>query len=526
MSSEELTQNTLFTAISGPLTDAESERLFSRRSDLTYRRIEGVKVSEADMHMSLLTGCLIRDSVFTKVLLTRSDLDGMRAEKTRFADCDFTSTDLRSCVFVGCSFDRCIFSGSFIDDCWFQDCEVSNCTLEISTLSHCDFRGTTFREGKITRASFLNSNLHNCRIANLNLGDCTINYIILRSCEIVDVVVSAESIGGILGVTREQLDQFKLSYLGEQEPIPEGADLVESIYQQYRQRKWYLGQLVLSLNFNLVSTLAAFDAYLALSYKRFTELGFVKGEELDFVGNIVEELAALDRFPLLTAFNLLEWCSLLEAAIKEKEGESPTSSSDPFRAFVSRMVLVSNRLMDRLDQATPQVGLEEGDRSLCIEVMFDRKPVLSVPDLINSINRPSALGIVQQAQLIQARTGSYIEIVFTTLFSAIALQTFLYLINGCVIQLTELKQRTKTLARKRAPRSYVQQALSGTQHASPLILSVLPGLLAHAKGLPWLKDPFLGGYSSTNLTSLSEVDCGDISSVIEMEPNSSPSSNK
>jgi hypothetical protein len=329
--------------------------------------------------------------------------------------------------------------------------------------------------------------------------------------------VSAESIGGIFGITREQLDRFQLSYLGEQEPIPEETDLVDAIYQQYRQRRWYIGQLVLNLNFDLVSTLAAFDEYLSLSYKRFEQLGFVKGEELDFVGNIVEELAALDRLPLLTVFNLLEWCSHLETTIKGGMGDAPKSSSEPFRAFVSRIVLMSNRMIDRLDQATPQIGVEEGDRPLCLEVRFRQKPELSVPDLLNSINQPSALAITQQAKLIEARASSYVEIVLTTLFSVIALQTFIYLINGCVIQLTELKQRIRMLTRKTAPKSYVQLALSNTQHASPLILSALPGLLAHAKGLPWLKVPFLGGYTPTNLTKLTEVDCGEAAPVVEVE---------
>jgi uncharacterized protein YjbI with pentapeptide repeats len=526
MSSEELAHDSLFTTISGPLSDDELARYFSRRSDLTYRRIENVKVSEADMYMSLLTGSLIRDCVFSKVLLTRSDLDGIRAEKTAFVDCDFTSTDLRSCVFVGCSFESCIFDGSFIDDCWFQECELTNCIFRSSTLSHCDFRGSTFRAGQITRASFLTSNLHNCSIANVNLGDCTINYIILRSCELVDVNISAEYIGGIFGITREQLDQFNMSYMGEQQPIPEDTDLVKSIYEQYWQRKWYLGQLVLNLNFNLVSTLAAFDEYMSQSYKRFAELGFIKGEELEFVGNILEELASLNRLPLLTAFNVLDWCSSLEAAVKQRDEEFPKSSSVLFRAFVSRVVLLSNSLMDKLDQAMPEIGLEEGDRPLCVEVRFDLKPEFSLPDMLNSINRSSALAVAQPSRLIEARNGSYIEIVLTTLFSIIALQTFLYLINGCVIQLTELKQRIKTLARKRAPQSYVQLAISNKQHASPLILSVLPSLLAHAKGLGWLKAPSLGGYLGTNVKSLCEVDCGDVSSVRDMKRSSPKGSTK
>ena len=176
-----------------------------------------------------------------------------------------------------------------------------------------------------------------------------------------------------------------------------------------------------------------------------------------------------------------------------------------------------NSLMDKLDQAMPEIGLEEGDRPLCVEVRFDRKPEFSLPDVLNSINGSSALATAQPSRLIEARNGSYIEIVLTTLFSLIALQAFLYLINGCVIQLTELKQRVKTLARKRAPRSYVQLAISNQQHASPLILSILPGLLAHARGLGWLKDPSLGGYLGTNVKSLCEVDCGDVSSVRDVK---------
>lgn len=517
MSNEDLTHGSLFTPISGPLGDDESARYFSRRSDLTYRRIENVTVSEADMYMSLLTGSLMRDCVFRKVLLTRSDLDGIRAEKTVFVDCDFTSTDFRSCVFVGCSFENCIFDGSFIDDCWFQECELTNCVFRNSTLSHCDFRSTTFRAGQITRASFLTSKLHKCSISNVNLGDCTINYIVLRSCELVDVNISAEYIGGIFGITREQLDQFNMSYMGEQQPVPEDADRVKSIYEQYWQRKWYLGQLVLNLNFNVVSTLAAFDEYMSQSYKRFAELGFIKGEELEFVGNILEELASRNSLPLLTAFNVLDWCSSLEATIKQRDEEFPKSANALFRAFVSRVVLLSNTLMDKLDQAMPEIGLEEGDRPVCVEVRFEQKPEFSLPDVLNAINRSSALAVTQPSRLIEARSGSYIEIVLTTLFSLIALQTFLYLINGCVIQLTELKQRVKMLAHKKAPQSYVQLALSNQQHTSPLILSLLPGLLAHAKGLGWLKTPSLGGYLGTNVKSLCEVDCGDVSSVKDVK---------
>src|SRR5205085_1958428 len=201
------------------------------------------------------------------------------------------------------------------------------------------------------------------------------------------------------------------------------------------------------------------------------------------------------------------------SAIKQAIGDLPESSGNPFRTFVSRVVLLTNSLLDKLDRAMPEIPIEERDRSICIEAIFDRKPALSLPELLDTINTSSRLGPTQRSHLVRAEQGSYIEIVLTTLFSIVALQVFLYLINGCVIQLTELKERTKTLARKRAPKSYVDLALSNTQHGSPLVLSILPGLLAHAKGLSWLKGASLGGYLASNLKSLREVECGDASSA-------------
>jgi hypothetical protein len=513
MSRDELAQEALFTAISGPLDPEELVRHFHRRSDLTYRRIEGVTVSAIDMYLSLLTGSLIRNSIFDKVAFTRSDLDGIRAEKSRFTECDFTGCDLRSSLFVDCTFERCNFQGTYTDDCQLQGCKLISCPLENATLTRCEFRKTTLRSCKVNEASFLHSKFYNCTFSDIDVGDCTILYIILRDCELEDMTISAECIGGIFGVDREQLDRINISYLGEHEPLPPDSDLLNALYEQYLKRKWYIGQLVLNLNFELVSTIAAFDNYLSLSYKRFAEFGFAKGDEVEFVGDLLEELAAREKLPLLTALNVLDWCTALEAAMKGGGLDSEESSGDPFRTFVSRVVLLTNRLLDKLDQVIPEIHLSESDRPVCIEATFEQEPEQRLSDTLNLINSSSPLEITQRSSLIRVETGSYVELVLTTLFSVMALQVFLYLINGCVIQLTELKQRIKTLARQRAPKTYVDLALSNTQPASPLILSVLPGLLAQVKGLSWLKHASLGGYLASNFKSMREIECGDESST-------------
>lgn len=500
--------NSGLTPILGPLAQEEVTHIFGRRSDLTYRKIDHVEVNGVDLYMSILTGSLIRESTFDNVLFHRSDLDGIRAEKCVFRDCDFSNCDIRSSVFAECVFERCSFDGALIDDCQGQACQFNDSSLEGVSLAHCNFHQSTFKASKISRASLLHNKLYECEVIDVNVGDCTILYTIVRDCRLTAITISGECIGGIFGITRDQLEDMSISYLGEDEAVPPESDLLALIYEQYVRRRWSIGQLVFNLNFNLVSVLAAFDAYLSISFNRFVEFGFVKGDELEFIADLMEELALQERLPLLSAINVLDWCSALEAAIKESDSGASENSGDPFRTFVSRVVLLTNRLLDRLDVALPQIPIDKSNQPFCIEATFLEKPVVTIPELLNSIKTPSLSGDSASSQLLASRSGSYVEVVLTTLSSVVALQVLLYLINGCVIQLTELKERMRALTRKRAPKSYVQLALSNTQHASPIVLSVLPGLLAYVKGLGWLKQPALGGFAASNITALREVDCG------------------
>lgn len=506
MSNDELAKDSLFTSISGALEPEELARHFSRRSDLTYRKIENVTVSAVDMSLSLLTGSLIRGSVFKKVKFTRSDLDGVRVEKSTFLDCDFTNCDIRSSLFVDCTFQRCDFHGAYIDDCQLIGGKILSSPIQNATLTHCEFRNTNLGSCTVAQASFLHNKLYGCTIWDIDVGDCTILYVLLRDCELTKITISCECIGGIFGITLEQLNKLNISYLGEDQPVPSESDLLKLLYEQYVQRKWLIGQLVLNLNFGLSSTLSAFDKYLSLSYERFAEFGFAKGDEVEFAGDLLEELALSERLPLLTALNVLDWCTALESEMKQGDLGSVETLGDPFRVFVSRVVLLTNRLLDYLDRVIPEIPVSEGDRIMCIEATFERKPELSLTAVLNLINKSSPLAIAQESKLLRARAGSYVEVILTTLFSIVALQVFLFLINGCVIQLTELKERIKTLARKRAPKTYVELALSNTQPASPLIVAVLPSLLAQVKGLGWLKQASMGGYLGSNIRSLREVD--------------------
>jgi hypothetical protein len=338
------------------------------------------------------------------------------------------------------------------------------------------------------------------------LGDCTLLYIILRHCTLRRVSINAESVGAIFGLTREQLSQADIIYLGEEEPIPPDVDVLTLISDEYRKRNWHIGQLVIDVNFGLRTTISAFDTYLRRSYTRFAELGFAKGEELEFLDDLLQELALLEKLPLLTVLNLLEWCTALESAIKQNHPDLSEHVVDSLRTLASRSTLLTNTLLDKLNGSFPEEEFGD-DRSLCIKAVFDEKPTLSLTELLNSVSAISTLNVNHKSSLIRVEGGSYVEIVSTTLFTILAFRMFLFLVNGCLIQLTEMRARVGVLLRKNMPKSYRDMALSPVQQASPMMLSVLRGLTEYAKALPALKDPTLSGYIATNVKYLEEVAC-------------------
>src|SRR5258707_10794752 len=115
------------------------------------------------------------------------------------------------------------------------------------------------------------------------LGDASVSYLVLRECNFERVKLNAESIGAIFGLTLQQLREAKLVFLGKEEPVPPGTDVVAMVSNEYRRRQWHLGELVVALNFRVLSTVAAIDRYLAASFPRFLEMGFLKGDDAQFL---------------------------------------------------------------------------------------------------------------------------------------------------------------------------------------------------------------------------------------------------
>lgn len=493
--------------IVGPLSSDELNRYFVPRSDLTHRTLNNLNITDADVRQSLFTGSLIRECSFTRVVFKRSDLDGLRIERSTFVECDLSSCDYRSIIFSECRFQSCNFNTSFIDDCEFHLSELTQCNFNDCSLTRCRFFESSLINCSVVMATLLHNKLYKCALADIILGDCSLLYFIIRNCSLTRVSINAESIGAILGLTIEQLEQINIIYLGEKQVPPPDADIVGLINEEYSRRRWFVAQLILALNFQTTAAISAFSSYMSRSYERFVELGFAKGEELDFLADVLEELASLERLPLLTALDLIEWCNSLESDISLKHPKQPSRFYDSLHAFMSRVALLANSLIDKLDSAVPKEVLETPNLPLCVRVTFNEKPAVPLLNVLNWIDSLPNLKIDGKSRLIDTSTGSYVEYVYTTLLTVYALKIFLFHLNGCLIQLTELKVRTSVLLARRTPRSYLDLARSPSPQILPLVQKLLPPFTDQAKKLASSNEQLLGGYDKTNIESLVEVEC-------------------
>lgn len=496
------------TEVVGPLSSADLNRYFVPRSDITHRKLQSLTLTDSNLQQSLFTGSLIRDCIFTRVVFKRSDLDGLRIERSIFIECDLSSCDFRSIVFASCKFTSCDFNTSFIDDCEFHLCNLSNCNFGDCSLTRCRFIKTSLTACKVTMATLLHNKLYDCTLSDMVLGDCSLLYFIVRDCTLRHVSINAESIGAIFGLRRDQLEQLDIIYLGEKQAVPRDGNLVELINEEYRRRAWYIGQLVIEINFRTDPTISAFSSYMRRSYERFVELGFAKGEELDFLGDVLQELDSIGRLPLISVLDLLEWCASLESQIRLKHPEQPERFQDPLHTFVSGVAIIANTLLDKLDASIPQEVFAEPNRSVCVRAKFDQAPVFPLVNLLNWIASIPALGITEKSYLIESSSGSYVEVLYTTVLTIYALKIFLFHANGCLVQLTEMRARAEVLLAKRPPKSFLDLARHPAPRILPTVKSTLPQFREQAKELASSHAQLLSGYDNMNLQSLEEVKCG------------------
>jgi len=483
----------------GGIAPHDAPLTFEPRSDLTYRLIEGAKISNVSVHRSLLTGSILRGCTFTSVDFTRCDMDGMLIEDCTFIDCDISFADVRSCAFSRCVLRRCQFVNAFVSDCSFASTRFDNSSLQGAIVVDCSFVESFLWSTIFARGSFTQNRFRRSHFREMVLGDCTFLYNVVSHCTFEDSAINAEAVGMTFGLSRDDMKRMRLVYLGEDETLPPDVDPVPPLIEAYSKRRWRLGVAIMCINFGIRSTAFAIREYLQALRESAAAGVVIKRDELVFFATVLEQLESEEALPLMSCVDVIETLSRIAADIESSSRPDSAHTSSTLHLISSKIILIMDSMIERFEAERLQIESTTADEPVSITFVLKDEPGTPVAALLTQVSAASGLPILHGSQTIDIRIGSYEEYVLTTLFSAFALQMFLYLLNGCVVQITELKVRLGLLAKRRPPAAYMRNALQPRQSPPEFLLAPMRKLLTHAAAMKSFPDSSHDGFSKSNI---------------------------
>jgi uncharacterized protein YjbI with pentapeptide repeats len=479
-----------------PLQDAPPQ------SDLSNSIYEHIDLESKDLHQCLFSQSLLRDSTFRNVDFSNSDFDGARIENCTFQACDLNDCDIRASTLSDVRFIDCNLSSIYMSDNTFNHCTFARTSLRSSTIAGNSLLNCEFEQNDLSRSSVTRCRFETTRFVAMLLGNCTFLYIVMRNCLFFDCSLNVESVGMLYGITLENLKSFHFIYLGKHQEAPEPELVLQAISDEYETRGWHFGLTVIRLNFNTTSALYALRAYFTVFWRQASGGMLPHRDELDFLGVVLHELESETRLPLLACVDLVE---LVWKVLQLWENESAIEKKHAFAAlqrFSVESIMTTNRLIDQLNDQRLQLEHVKTDETIVAKVRFSDPPSFAISEFMTDVAYVSEIGVSRSTHAITQFTGSYIEIVETTLLSLVALQTALFLLNGCLIQLTELKHRVNVMKSDQPPPQYLTRVLSARQEIPPVVQAMLDHLIGYLRNSEILRDPHLKGLSEKNFSDV------------------------
>jgi hypothetical protein len=306
----------------------------------------------------------------------------------------------------------------------------------------------------------------------------------------------------LYGLSLDSLDNFQLIYLGESQDKPEGENLPTILFEEYVRRGWAMGAMVLALNFRRTSVVLALHGYFESVRKDIEEGRPVKTDELDFLLEILKDLREEDRLPLMNLLQIVEGVPSLERLLTRSGGAHTNRQRSALRRFGGEALMLLNGMLDSLAESNVQQVITSPDLPILLRVTFHRKPKADLEVILDGLRVLSRLDARYPTKRYRSGRGSYVEILSTGIISLAGLQLMLYLANGCLIQVTELKARSKALVRRETPQPYQEDALTPRQRVPPVLAGPLRELIRHLWRLDFLSEPDLGGLEAANVKNL------------------------
>lgn len=433
-------------------------------ADLTYHHFIDSRIFKVDARRSLLYGTVFQNSTFNNVKFDNSDIEGARFSDCIFIECSFVDADIRSCNFLNCLLQNCSFEQSLLLDVTAQNCDFIKTTFARSSIHESFFENSKLNECSFKNASALHNSFVETTFKKIRIADCAFLYALMLNCSFESIELNAEAVGTIYGMSRADLESMKMVFLGEPQQL-QGQNLIQSLKDSYHQRKWYFLEAMLEVFYGPVHKLMALSQALCILCEMASAGIVVKRDEFKFVAKISEELSKQGCLPM----SFLVYATDKTGALLDRS-DLARGSISVIQEFHSSVYLLLNKSIEIYAAEVGKLSAEiNGKSPVLITLTYRDRPAIDGATAVNiaaslvSENEPTAT-------LLSARPGSWVEIIQTTAFGAIAIYAIVVATNGIVAQLIRTKALATALLQpvpKQAVRRLIQQHLLSSNDGYP-----------------------------------------------------------
>lgn len=424
----------------GPLVAGDSLLDFLPRSDLTYRSYVDQSIKSADLVRSMLIGTSFNNCKLENVKFDNCDIEGAQFIGCDFNDCSFLDADIRSCVFYRCTIQKCRFDQALLQDATVRDSMINESSFTQASIHDSAFYDSTLNNCSIKNSSALHNTFAYVTFEQMRIADCTFLYTLFNECKFNNVQMNVEAIGTTFGLSRENIQSLEMVYLGDVQQQPP-QDMIDTLKLSYLDRKWNFSEAMLGVNYGPQPKLVALcRAVESLCKIAASGIG-VKRDEFRFIGKVSEYLFELEQLPIGYLIHSMEITGQLLDGQKHRY-----EVRDAVQELHNKLFLMLQSAIDTYQDFANKLELPD-DLSVpvLLTLTYTERPALDSAMIIRLAGEANPDSKYIVADLIDARHGSWIEIVQTTAMGVLALYALFVVTNGLFVQIIRARALAKAL---------------------------------------------------------------------------------
>jgi uncharacterized protein YjbI with pentapeptide repeats len=450
------------------LTPSSSAILF-HRADIVGETVVDEMFNGVRADRAVIADTLFRNCIFDRCSFRTSDLEAVVFEGCRFTDCDFTTADFRSAEFARCQIEACNFTGGAIKASRFEACVLKGGrfgrqALDENVWVDCELTGVSFR-----RATLLHMAFTGCRFTETGFADCTSLYHFFDDCHFSACRMNADCVALSAGLTRENLEAIALVWQGLRQRSPGTVDArLSGLLQALVARRWGVATASLAINFQLLETRDALRVAFASIEEALVANRPLRRDEVRYLSRLIARLAERDALPFLAVAEGLDLYARAEAL--QAQGE------ENLRALALALKEAELAALETWDR-TRSMFVGRRETVVAVEFTFERRPDADLLPMLSELSQQTS-GKSQRPLLIEARSGSYIEVVTMTLGTLMAFVIALGMLVRIIDGLITARARVEVLVSKQLPASVRTRALQPLPSASAELIREVGACMA------------------------------------------------